>query len=113
MRRLQILVVMVALLATPLALLARAMACESATCTMMCCLPHGSHSHSGQTMPCHCSTKSGKQIPDFGLIAPIAPTMTEDFAAVDLPGSARQALRFFSVSIAQGFAAPPFSPPKA
>jgi len=111
MRRIQIAVVMLALLATPLALLARAMACESSACAMMCCLPHSSHQ--GKPIPCHCSGKSQKQLPDFGLIAPIAPTMTENFAAVDLPGFARQARRFFAASITQGFAAPPFSPPKA
>jgi hypothetical protein len=111
--RAPIAVVILALLATPLALLARARACESASCTVMCCLPHSSHSQAGVGMACHCSTKSGKQLPDFGRIAPIAPTTPEEFASVDAPDRSRQPLRSLSPSIAQGFASTPFNPPKA
>ncbi|HXX46147.1 MAG TPA: hypothetical protein VEJ38_15560 [Candidatus Acidoferrales bacterium] len=111
MRRVQIAVVMLALLATPLALLSRAMACESTSCPMMCCLPHGSHSV--PSMPCHCSGKSQKQLPEFGLIAPIAPTMTEEFATVGVPDSSRQPLQVRSASLAKGFAAAPFNPPRS
>jgi len=103
--------VIIALLATPLALLARAMACESSTCAMMCCLPHSSHSSA--PVPCHCSGKSQKQLPDFGLIAPIAPTMTEDFASVGIPDSARQPRQSASPSLARGFTSAPFTPPRA
>lgn len=111
MRRVQIAVVMLALLATPLALLSRAMACESTNCTMMCCLPHGSHSSS--SMPCHCSGNSQKQLPNFGLIAPMAPTAPEEFAALDEPDGFGEAIRVSSQAPAHGFAVDPFNPPRS
>ncbi|HXX17847.1 MAG TPA: hypothetical protein VEJ46_00450 [Candidatus Acidoferrum sp.] len=113
MRRAKAMLVIVALLATPLALVARAMACESAACTMMCCLPHGFHPHAGQPMTCHCQTKSGKQLPDFGLIAPIAPTMTEQFVAVDAPDAFRRSMQISSQAPTQGFSIGPFNPPRS
>lgn len=112
-RRIPIFVVILALLATPLALLARARSCESPACTMTCCLPHGSHSRAGQWVTCHCSTKSGKRLPDFGLIAPIAPTTPERFGAVAAPDAVRYPVRFWSASLTQGFTATPFIPPRA
>jgi len=111
MRRVSIVVVILALLATPLALLARALSCESTACTMTCCLPHGSHAHPGSAM-CPCS-KSGKQLPDFGRIAPMAPTTPEKFASVDEPDRAREFLCDLLPSTAQGFASAPFNPPRA
>jgi len=111
MRRLQILVVLLALLATPLALLARSMACNSASCTMMCCLPHA-HSH-GKFIPCHCSTKSGKQLPDFGLISLIAPTMTEEFLALDAPAATRHFVPSHSQWPPQEFPSELFNPPRS
>jgi hypothetical protein len=110
-RRVPIVVVILALLATPLALLARAMACEAASCTMMCCLPQSSHSQAGAA--CHCSAKSGKQLPDFGRISLIAPTTPEEFASLDVPDRSRQPLRSLLPSIAQGFESTPFNPPRA
>ena len=112
MRRAEIILVIVALLATPLALVARGMACESSACTMMCCLPHGSHSHQGQPMVCHCQDKSGKHLPDFGLIAPIAPTMIEAFVVVGAPDASRYPVRTYMQSPARGFAPTPFDPPR-
>jgi hypothetical protein len=108
MRRVQIVAVILALLATPLALLARALSCESSTCTMTCCLPHG---HAGPAT-CHCS-KSGTRLPDFGRIAPIAPTAPEDFAAIDGPDFTHQPILSHSSSTAEGFRSAPFNPPRA
>ena len=113
MRRVPILVVVIALLATPLALLARAISCESAACKVTCCLLHSSHALKGSALACHCSTKSGKQLPEFGRIAPIAPTAPQEFAAIDAPAALRQPVRSYSPSIAQGFASMPFNPPRA
>jgi hypothetical protein len=110
MRRVPFIVVIAALLATPLALLGRAMACESTTSTMMCCLPHA-HSHGAPQMPCHCSDKSHK-LPDLGLIAPIAPTETEAFVSIDQPRAIRQAPQVSSLSAVQGFSRTPFNPPR-
>jgi hypothetical protein len=111
MRRVPFIVVIVALLATPLALLGRAMSCESANCAMMCCLPHA-QSHGATSAPCHCSSKSRK-LPDFGLIAPIAPTVTEAFASIEQPAAIRLAAQSASHLSLQGFQSAPFNPPKS
>jgi hypothetical protein len=109
MRRVPSIVVIAALLATPLALLGRAMACESTTCTMMC-LPRA-HSH-GALQICHCSGKSHK-LPDFGLIAPIAPAETEAFVSIDQPSAIRLAPQVSSRLAVQGFSSTPFNPPRS
>lgn len=119
MRRAKTMLVIVALLATPLALLARGMACESCACIMMCCAPQGSHSQHGKAMMCgakqgmQCGMNSSKHQPEFGLIAPIAPTFTEAFAAVSAPGAIREPVRLSSQFTLQGFASTPFEPPRA
>jgi hypothetical protein len=111
MRRAELLLVIFALLATPLALLGRALSCESASCPMLCCLPHASHSPHGAQMPCHCSGKSHK-LPNFGLIAPIAPTAPSEFASLDQPRAAQESLSITSASARQGFSVAPFTPPR-
>jgi hypothetical protein len=113
MRRIRALAVIIALLATPLALLARGMACEANSTTMMCCAVHGSHSHRGQAMACHCATKSGTQAPDFGLIAPIAPTKVTSLARFANPEMTGQAFAIYTQSAAPGFFPAPFEPPRA
>ncbi|HXQ26347.1 MAG TPA: hypothetical protein VN822_08085 [Candidatus Acidoferrales bacterium] len=112
MRRLRAIVVILALLATPLALLARGMACEAAACTM-CCPMHASHSHSGQPMACQCSTKSRNSAPDFGLIAPITPTRPAPRVTVFGPEVNRQLLSSYAQSAVSGFLSAPLQPPRA
>jgi hypothetical protein len=120
MRRTKAMLVIVALLATPLALFARGMACESCACIMMCCAPQGSHSQHGKGMLCgakqgmSCGMMNSKRHqPEFGLIAPMAPTFTEAFAAISAPDTIRQLVSFSSQFILQGFASAPFEPPRA
>ncbi|MBZ5696078.1 MAG: hypothetical protein LAN36_12055 [Acidobacteriia bacterium] len=112
MRRLRAIAVIVALLATPLALLARGMACEASACTM-CCPMHTSHSHSGQPMACHCSTKSRNSAPDFGLIAPIAPTMPAPLVTLAVPDAVRQPFSTYTQSAVSSFLSAPLQPPRA
>jgi hypothetical protein len=89
MRRAQAILVIVALLSTPLALLARVNDPGMPDCNGMCCLPHSSHHHSPARTPppepqkddmaCHhgaagqmmeCSMNSGQHRMDYGLLAP-------------------------------------------
>lgn len=112
MQRVKAAIVLVALLAIPLALLARGMACESTAGPMICCMLHGSH-HGNQPMVCHCAGKSSSHVPDFGLIAPLPPTEPEAFAAIAAPGSLRQPMYSQSPFSLRGFVAVPFQPPKA
>jgi hypothetical protein len=113
MRRAQAILVIVALLAIPLAPIAWGMACEASPSLMMCCLPHGSHSLQGKPMACHCPMNSGKHVPDVGLIAPIPLATAAERAKIIAPEDARRILFAFSQSAASGFLPAPFEPPRA
>ncbi len=133
MRRVQAILVIVALLATPLALLARGNDSGMADCNGMCCLPRGGHHHSparstapashDQDMACHhgavghmmeCSMRSGQQRMDYGLIAPFPPAQTSVVASINSPRVSRlRNLQFPSDSLAAGFLAGPFQPPRS
>lgn len=112
MQRAKATIVLLALLAVPLALLARGMACESSSGPMICCMLHGSH-HGNQQMMCHCAGKSSSHIPDFGLIAPLPPTEPEAFAAIAAPSSLREPMYSQSQPSLPGFVSVPFEPPRA
>ena len=133
MRRAHAILVIVALLATPLALLARAVDPGMPDCNGMCCLPHGSHHHSParnsspepskDDMACHhgavghmmdCSMRSGQQRMDYGLIAPFPPARTSVVASIDRPKVSRRAgSQFPAVNLSAGFLAGPFQPPRS
>jgi len=113
MYRARVAVVIVALLAAPLAFVARGMVCQSSAGAVMCCPMHAGHSANGKPVVCHCSTKSSDHLPDFGLIAPIVPTTPERFATIDAPGDARALVSSHSQSSLQGFSLAPFEPPRA
>jgi hypothetical protein len=132
MRRAQAILVIVALLATPLALLARANDSGMPDCNGMCCLPHGSH-HSParnpspapqqEEMACHhgavghmmeCSMKSGQHRMDYGLLAPLPPATSSAFVSLDAPKLSRLPnSRFPAANLAAGFLANPFQPPRS
>jgi hypothetical protein len=113
MRRTKSILVIVALLAIPLAPIAWGMACEASSAPMMCCLPHATHSQQGKPMMCHCPMKSGKHLPDVGLIAPIPPATPAAFTRINAPEDARRTFVAFSQSTASGFLPAPFEPPRA
>jgi hypothetical protein len=133
MRRAQAVLVIVALLATPLALLARAVDPGMPDCNGMCCLPHGLYHHSParnsspapqkHDMACHhgaaeqmikCSMKSGQPRMDYGLSAPFPPGRTSSLMFVDRPKVSRFAnSRFTSGDLSAGFLAGPFQPPRS
>ncbi|MGA7841547.1 MAG: hypothetical protein WBS17_02840 [Candidatus Acidiferrales bacterium] len=133
MRRVQAILVIVALLATPLALLARAVDPGMPDCDGMCCLPHGSHHHaparnsspqpSNGDMACHhgaaghlmdCSMKSDGQRMDYGLSAPFPPAQTSALAFIDRPKVSRFSnSQFPADDLSAGFLAGPFQPPRS
>jgi hypothetical protein len=133
MRRVQAILVIVALLATPLALLARAVDPAMPDCNGMCCLPHGGHHHSPvkntapaapeDEMACHhgaarhimdCSMRSGQQRMDYGLIAPFPPAQTSVATAIEQPKASRLARsQFPAFKLSAGFLAGPFQPPRS
>jgi len=133
MRRVQAILVIVALLATPLALLARADDSGMADCNGMCCLPHGTHHHAptrntapashDEEMACHhgalghmmqCSMKSGQHRMDYGLLAPFPPAQTSVFASIAQPKASRFGNpQFPAGNLSAGFLAGPFQPPRS
>lgn len=133
MRRVQAILVIVALLATPLALLARAVDPGMPDCNGMCCLPHGGHHHFPvknsapasleEEMACHhravghtmdCSMRSGQPRMDYGLIAPFPPAQTSIVAAINQPRVSRLVgSQFPAFHLSAGFLAGPFQPPRS
>lgn len=132
MRRTQAILVIFALLATPLALLARATGMDSTACNGMCCLPHGPHHAMASTTPqrsahdgmscehgalahlVECTMKPGHPRIDYGLVSPLAPTRPSALASIEalhLPSVARVQSR--NETPAAGFAANPFQPPRS
>ena len=113
MNRVSAIFAILSLLTVPLAPIAWGMACESSSCTMMCCVPHGSHSRTGKPMVCHCAGKSERHPPDIGLVAPIPLAAPAARAEIVAPKDARRNFFAFSESTASGFLSAPFEPPRA
>jgi hypothetical protein len=132
MRRTQAIIVIVALLATPLALLARTSGTNAMACSDgMCCLPNGPHrsaahhtrqgsAHEG--MSCEhgaashiieCTMKAGQHRMDYGLLSPLAPTKPSALASITTLSLPRIAgLQSQAQSLSAGFLANPFQPPR-
>jgi hypothetical protein len=124
--RCQAALVIITLLATPLALLARSFAGNISECNEMCCLPHGGHS-----MPMHkpqhggifcnyaagghmalCVMNSGHQTDDT-LAAPMAPTAPSPRARITTPDGSRKTLTKYMEFALSGFLPNHFQPPRS
>lgn len=111
MRRIQALLVILALLAIPLALFASASCCCQITCPM-CAATDGNATH--YSCPMRASGTNGKaQLPDFSFAAPLAPTVPQPFFRVTRPMTARAFQPELILVLSQGFLLPPFAPPKS
>jgi|SRR5580700_2998939 hypothetical protein len=127
MQRAQAIVLVLALFATPLALLARASSGLGSACNNLCCLRHGTHAgHASESkeslMACHhgeaphamyCSMKTGHDLMDFGFLAPLAPTAPSSSVSLVLPIPVRTAIAQSIDSLPAGFFAAPFEPPRS
>jgi hypothetical protein len=120
MRRVQSAVIIVALLAIPLALVARTGPCAQSQCSRMCDLILRSvrmqhmHCTCGMTADgSQCPTNSSQKLPDYGLNAPIAPTIPPARVAVAAPGFTRRAIAREVESPAFGFHFELIQPPRA
>jgi hypothetical protein len=120
MRRTQAILVIVAMLATPLAFLARGVNGDASECTSMCCLPHGHHAAQHKDMDCQhrgighvfeC-TMTSSQHTHYGLISPIVPTVPSAIAFLEIPDVSREALAPFLEISASAVLAAPFEPPR-
>src|ERR1700693_1125551 len=124
--RCQAALLLIALLATPLALLARSSAGKLSECNAMCWLPHG-----GTSMPMHksqhggifcnygapghmalCVMNSDHQT-DYTLAAPMAPTAPSPRARIKTPDGSRKTLTKYMEFALSGFLPNPFQPPRS
>jgi hypothetical protein len=122
MRCARMILAIVTLLATPLALLAAGIACETTMCAMSCCAMHNSSSQSGKGIACNhdssgqtkqCGTNSEKRMPGFGTIAPISPTTLIARVTLAAPQVNRRSPVSYRQSTIPGFLSTPFEPPRA
>jgi hypothetical protein len=91
MRRARAILVIIALLATPLALFAHGYACENACCGSIHCLSHG-RNHACCPM---CEKAAQHKIIELGFVAPIAPTFAIAHAELMAPASDRENISNF------------------
>ena len=136
MRRAQAILVIVALLSTPLALLARSNEAGMSGCTAICCVAHGAR-HSAAKAPaenssavsqqegmschhdavghkCECAMKSGSRQMAYGLAAPFPPVTASMIASIEVPKVSRSAkFQIFAGNLSSGFLADPFQPPRS
>jgi hypothetical protein len=120
MRRAQSVFVLVAMLAIPLALLARSGPCAQSKCSRMCALILGSVRAQHLRCTCgmtadgaQCPMNSSQQVPDYGLNAPIAPTMPSARVAIAPPNFARHAFVRDAEFTPSGFRFELLQPPRA
>lgn len=116
MRRIQAAALVVALLAVPAALVARAYA-GLLDCTMMCCRGHQSmkmncgHAARGAAQCAMCS--DSKPTPDYGLASPLAPFELQESTKLSARSVTRENFVAAKVLEFEGYVSPPFNPPRA
>jgi hypothetical protein len=115
MRRIQAAGVVLALLAVPLALVARGQVCASQQCVMACCRGHHAMKCGrGAAGMSHCAMCSeSRPMPDYGLASPIAPFDLPASVELPRPVAARAVSVVMAVSDSAGHFSPPFNPPRA
>ena len=134
MRRVQTLLVILALLSAPLSLLARSVSAEMPGCDGMCCLPHRAAHHpanhasvpqnhplQGETcehgatqQPANCALNCGHATPDYGFSSPLAPTKASNLASIArLNAPTKGKLPLYAANLTAGFFSTPFQPPRA
>lgn len=134
MRRLQSLLVIIAMLSAPLTLLASSAGAGMVGCDGMCCLPHhGPHherritpvsqdheqqgkacEHGAASQPENCAMKCGQATPDYGFLSPLAPAKPSGLVSIAralFPTSA--AGMTDATNFVPGFQSSPFQPPRA
>src|ERR1700732_5383821 len=123
MRRAPAILLIVALLATPLPWLARSADASMSGCAGMCCPTHVPHAARvlHEKMLCHhgefghvfeCMMTSGHHGVDYGLIVPVAPTAPSAIASVGIPGVSRAVTAPLYEVTSSGFLSTPFQPPR-
>jgi hypothetical protein len=118
MLRLPAYLVVVALLATPLALLARGIACDPSACDCisMCAreaAAHNQHLCGAVKQAPMCGTHRGNHALDYGFIAPLAPTAPLPRVQLAKPNASIEGVTWYAQSAITGFLSAPFEPPRS
>jgi hypothetical protein len=118
MHRFPVYLVIAALLATPLALLARGIACNPSQCDCMAlCARQAAardmHLCGATKRAPMCGTHRGNHALDYGLIAPMAPTAPLPHAQVAPPAISNEFVAPYALSAVAGFSPAPFEPPRS
>jgi hypothetical protein len=117
MLRLRAIVVVVAMLASPLALLARGVFCDPSACNCaMICPMQVSHSQPKCGMTEHaatCGNHQGHHALDYGFIAPFAPAVPLPVAQVPGPRAAQNFVTPYAQLSVDGVSRTPFEPPRS
>lgn len=112
MRRAHSILVVLALLALPLAPLAWGFSCQPVSAPAFYCPMHAAHSAAGKPVICQCPMQSQQRTPDFTLVAPIPPgTVTARIEMATLQ-TARDNFSGLSQTTVSGFRSVPFEPPR-
>jgi hypothetical protein len=141
MRRVKAILVIVALLSMPLAVLAQSASEDMPSCGGMCCLPHHGAHHPGpqhattqvtapaptqnhekssaacehgSSAPLNCAFNCGNTHAVHFFVSPLAPTKPSNLASVEsLEPPAAAKFHLESAHVLPGFLATPFQPPRA
>ncbi|HLW82911.1 MAG TPA: hypothetical protein VKS20_12815 [Candidatus Acidoferrales bacterium] len=117
MRRVQSVSLVIALLAAPLALVARGYACAPVECTMACCQGRmGSRmmmcQGAGHRCTCWMAGSCEKNL-EYGLAAPLPPTQLSAAVKLQKPRMTRANFVAAILNFTNGYFSPPFEPPRA
>jgi hypothetical protein len=117
MVRFQGILVVIALLAAPLALMVRGIVCDPSECKCMTVCAHMSMSQSQPNcgMATHapmCGTHQGHHALDYGFISPFAPAVPIPQTHLAGLAASHEFVSAFSQSSVNGFLASPFEPPR-
>ena len=116
MRRAQAILVILSLLAVPLALVTCVNSCDQIVCGCCATMSHGKsmNCRSGMSGKCSMSGRGQEQqLPDFVLAAHQSRTAPLPFVRLAEPSSLRFAIADSAPSLAVGFSSAPFEPPRS
>jgi len=121
-RRFKAILVAIAMLAAPLALLARGVFCDPAECNCaVMCPMHASHSQSqpmcgtarhASSAPM-CGVHQGHHALDYGFIAPFAPAVPLAHAQLTAPVASSALIAHSAQFAVDGISSAPFEPPRS
>jgi hypothetical protein len=124
MHRAKAILLVLSLLAAPVALLARGSACgERSCCRKLCCEPHAQMPRSGDRgMACHrhsaraqdCAmTSACNHTLDYGFVSPLPLTVLQAADSLTMPQPAGKIVYLSFATASGGFHPAPFEPPRS